>query len=73
MGIAKDNPEFLYTVKTGDVLWAYGCDPKQKPSSRNGDIPIPKAEKSNMFRSKIKVLLTVFYDIRIIVYHEYAP
>jgi hypothetical protein len=34
---------------------------------------IPKAQKAQRVRSKVKVLLTVFFDYRGIVYHSYAP
>jgi hypothetical protein len=34
---------------------------------------IPKAQKAQRVRSKIKVLLTVFFDCCGIVHHSYAP
>ncbi|KAJ4428957.1 hypothetical protein ANN_25953 [Periplaneta americana] len=34
---------------------------------------VSKAEKAQQVRSKIKVMLTVFFDVRGIVHHEYAP
>jgi transposase len=34
---------------------------------------IPKAQKAQRVRSKVKVLLTVFFDYRRIVHHSYAP
>jgi hypothetical protein len=34
---------------------------------------IPKAQKAQRVKSKVKVLLTVFFDYRGIVHHSYAP
>ncbi|KAJ4426640.1 hypothetical protein ANN_26438 [Periplaneta americana] len=46
---------------------------KQKDSRRNGSIPSLQGKKAQQVRSKIKVMLTVFFDVRGIVHHEYAP
>jgi hypothetical protein len=34
---------------------------------------IPEAQKTQWVRTKLKVLLTVFFDYRVIVHHSYAP
>ncbi|KAJ4432967.1 hypothetical protein ANN_15224 [Periplaneta americana] len=46
---------------------------EQKDSRRNGSIPSLQGRRKRQVRSKIKVMLTVFFDVRGIVHHEYAP
>lgn len=68
------DPEFLNTVITGDESWVYGYDPETKAQSSQWKHPeSPRPKKARQVRSKIKVMLTVFFDIRGIVHHEYAP
>jgi transposase len=71
---ANGDPEFLKTVITGDETWVYEYDPETKVQSlqwKHSSSPKPK--KAQRVRSKVKVLLTVFFDYRRIVHHSYAP
>jgi hypothetical protein len=68
------DPEFLKTVITGDEMWVYGYDPEKKvQSSQWKHSSFPRCKKAQQVRSKVKVLLTVFFDYRGIVHHSYAP
>ncbi|KAJ4434163.1 hypothetical protein ANN_16485 [Periplaneta americana] len=71
---ANTDPGFLNTVITGDESWVYGYDPGTKRQSSQWKHPeSPRPKKTRQVRSKIKVMLTVFFDVRGIVHHEYAP
>jgi hypothetical protein len=71
---ANGDPEFLKTVITGDETWVYGCDPETKvQSSQWKHSSSPRPRKAQWVQSKVKVLLTVFFDYRGIVHHSYAP
>ncbi|KAJ4437644.1 hypothetical protein ANN_17789 [Periplaneta americana] len=71
---ANTAPGFLNTVITGDESWVYGYDPETKRQSSQWKHPeSPRPKKARQVRSKIKVMLTVFFDVRGIVHHEYAP
>jgi hypothetical protein len=71
---ANGDPQFLKTVITGDELWVYGYEPETKVwSSRWKHSSSPRPKKAQRVRSKVKVLLTVFFDYRGIVHHSYAP
>ncbi|KAJ4445144.1 hypothetical protein ANN_06945 [Periplaneta americana] len=71
---ANTDPGFLNTVITGDESWVYGYDPETKRQSSQWKHPeSPRPKKARQVRSKIKVMLTVFFDVRGIVHHEYAP
>jgi hypothetical protein len=71
---ANGDPESLTTVITGDETWVYRYDLEMKVQSlqcKHSSTPRPK--KAQQVRSKVKVLLTVFFDYRGIVHHSYAP
>jgi hypothetical protein len=71
---ANRDPEFLKTVITGDKMWVYGYDPETKvQSSQWKHSSSPRPQKAQRVRSKVKVLLTVFFDYRGILHHSYAP
>jgi hypothetical protein len=71
---ANGDPEFLKTVITGDEMWVYEYDPEPKvQSSQWKHSSPPKPKKAQRMQSKVKVLLTVFFDYRGIVHHSYAP
>ncbi|XP_071040004.1 protein GVQW3-like [Parasteatoda tepidariorum] len=70
---ANTDPGFLNTVRTGDESWVYGYDLETKRQSSQWKHPdSPKPKKAQQVRSKIKVMLTVFFDVRGIVHREYA-
>jgi hypothetical protein len=52
----------------------YGYDPEMKvQSSQWKHSSSPRPKKAQRVQSKVKVLLTVFFDYRRIVHHNYAP
>jgi hypothetical protein len=71
---ANGDPEFLKTVITGDETWmsGYGLETKVQ-SSQSKHSSSPRHKKAQRVRSKVKVLLTVFFDYRATVHHSYAP
>ncbi|GFQ75090.1 mariner Mos1 transposase [Trichonephila clavata] len=70
---ASDDPEFMKLMITGDESWVYGYDPEAKQQSSQWKIPgSPRPKKARQVRSKIKVMLIVFFDADGIVHHEYA-
>lgn len=59
---------------TGDEVWIYAYDPEttdQSSEYRTKGEARPK--KSRQSRSKIKVMLTVFFDYRGVVHYEFLP
>jgi transposase len=71
--VARDMLEFLKTVITGDEMWVYGYDPEMNvQSSQWKHSSPPRPKKAQRVWSKVKVLLTVFFDYRGIVHHSYA-
>ncbi|XP_015920905.2 histone-lysine N-methyltransferase SETMAR-like [Parasteatoda tepidariorum] len=70
---ANTDPGFLNTVITGDESWVYGYDLETKRQSSQWKHPdSPRPKKALQERSKIKLILTIFFDVRGIVHHEYA-
>ncbi|PRD17607.1 UNVERIFIED_CONTAM: hypothetical protein NCL1_63950 [Trichonephila clavipes] len=67
---ASDDPEFMKLIITGDESWVYGYDPKAKQQSSQWKTPYsPRPKKAGQVRSKIKVMLIVFFDADGIVHH----
>jgi predicted transcriptional regulator len=68
------DPEFLKTVITGDETWVHRYDKEIKvQSSQWKHSSSPRDKKAQRMWSKVKVLLTVFFDYRRIVHQSYAP
>ncbi|GFY13981.1 mariner Mos1 transposase [Trichonephila clavipes] len=71
---ASDDPEFMKLIITGDESWVYGYDPETKQESSQWNPPgSPRPKKARQVRSKIKVMLIVFFDADGIVHPEHAP
>ena len=69
-----DEPDFLKKVITGDGLRVYGHDPEMKNQLSQWKLPgSPRLMKAWQSHSKIKTMLTVFFDWEGVVHHEYAP
>ena len=70
-----DNDDnFLTSIITEDESWVYGYDPETKFQSSQWQSPQdPRPKKARQVRSNVKVMLTVFFDHRGVVHHEYAP
>lgn len=72
--MANDNENFLKQVITGDETWVYGYDVETKVQSsqwKTKSSPTPK--KARQVKSNVKVMLTVFFDWKGVVYHEFLP
>ncbi|UYV85017.1 hypothetical protein LAZ67_X004272 [Cordylochernes scorpioides] len=70
----RDDPNLLQRVITGDEAWVYGYDVEIKAQSSQWKLPHePKPKKARQVRSNVKVLLTVFFDCRGVVHHEFLP
>jgi len=60
---ANGNEKFLKNIITGDETWVYVCDVETKmQTSQWMGKESPRPKKARMSRSKIKVLLVVFFD-----------
>ncbi|UYV85140.1 hypothetical protein LAZ67_X004709 [Cordylochernes scorpioides] len=70
----RDDPNLLQRVITGDEAWVYGYDVETKAQSFQWKLPHePRPKKARQVRSNVKVLLTVFFDCRGVVHHEFLP
>lgn len=70
----SDYQDKMKRIITGDETWVYAYDPEttdQSSEYRAKGEPRPK--KSRQSRSKIKVMLTVFFDYRGVVHFEFLP
>ena len=71
---ANGNENFLKKIITGGETWVYAYDVETKMQLlqlMGKGCPQPK--KARMSRSKIKVMLVVFFDWKDIVHHEFVP
>ncbi|UYV78708.1 hypothetical protein LAZ67_16002504 [Cordylochernes scorpioides] len=70
----RDDPNLLQRVITGDEAWVYCYDVENKAQSSQWKLPHePRPKKARQVRSNVKVLLTVFFDCRGVVHHEFLP
>ncbi|UYV83425.1 hypothetical protein LAZ67_23000967 [Cordylochernes scorpioides] len=70
----RDDPNLLQRVITGDEAWVYGYDVETKAQLSQWKLPHdPRPKKARQVRSNVKVLLTVFFDCRGVVHHEFLP
>ena len=70
----EDNPDLLGRVITGNESWIFEYDPKNKRQSRQWKSPAsPRPKKARMSKSKVSVMLIVFFDIKGIVHFEFLP
>ncbi|UYV62855.1 hypothetical protein LAZ67_2002161 [Cordylochernes scorpioides] len=70
----RDDPNLLQRVITGGEAWVYGYDVETKAHSSQWKLPHePRPKKARQVRSNVKVLLTVFFDCRGVVHHEFLP
>jgi len=71
---AESDENFMGQIITGNKTWVYGYDPETKRQSsqwKSADSPRPK--KVRQVRSKMKVMLIVFFGMEGIVHYEYVP
>ncbi|UYV81522.1 hypothetical protein LAZ67_20001424 [Cordylochernes scorpioides] len=70
----RNDPNLLQRVITGDEAWVYGYDVETKAQSSQWKLPHElRPKKARQVRSNVKVLLTVFFDCRGVVHHEFLP
>ncbi|UYV83400.1 hypothetical protein LAZ67_23000892 [Cordylochernes scorpioides] len=70
----RDDPNLFQRVITGDEAWVYGYDVETKAQSSQWKLPHePRPKKARQVRSNVKDLLTVFFDCRGVVHHEFLP
>ena len=71
---SENDKEFLSKIITGDESWVYGYDVETKvQSSQWTSKTSPRPKKACQVRSKIKVLLTAFFDASGVVHHKHLP
>lgn len=68
----NSNFNFLNPVITGDGTWIYGYDVEIKMQSQWQHLSFLRPEKAQQVHSKIKVMLTIFFDSCHVVHHEYT-
>ena len=67
-------PDFLNSVITGDETWVFKYDPETKRQSREWkSYGSPRPMKARKSKSKVKVMLIMFFDIQGIVHFEFLP
>ena len=67
-------PDLLNSVIIGDETWVFEYDSETKRQSRKWkSYGFPRPVKARKSKSKVKVMLIVFFDIQVIVYFEFLP
>ncbi|UYV77800.1 hypothetical protein LAZ67_15002352 [Cordylochernes scorpioides] len=70
--MVEENPNWKEKVITGDETWVYGYEPETKRQSMEWKgKDEPRTKKSRLCKSKNKVLLVTFFDIKGIMHCEY--
>lgn len=68
------DPTFIKRIVTGDERWVYEFDMQTSQQALEWRLPTePKPKKPRQSRSKVKVMLTVFFDYRGVVHSEFLP
>jgi len=71
---ARDDPNFISNIITGDETWVYGYDPETKQQSSQWSCQIHRGrKKARQVRSNVKSMLIVFSDIQGTVHKESLP
>ncbi|UYV70034.1 hypothetical protein LAZ67_7001543 [Cordylochernes scorpioides] len=70
----ENDSNFLKSIVKGDETWCFQYDPKTKPQSAEWKSKnSPQAKKTRKLPSKIKTMLTTFFDSRGIIHKEFVP
>ncbi|XP_020298007.1 uncharacterized protein LOC109862383 [Pseudomyrmex gracilis] len=70
----SDYQDVIKRIISGDETWIYAYDPETADQSSEYRVKgEPKPKKPRQNRSKIKVMLTVFFDYRGVVHSEFLP
>ena len=65
---------FLHKIITGDESWVFDYDPEAKRQSEEWHTKIsPLPKKASMSRSRVKTIISVFFDSRGIEQKEFVP
>ena len=71
---ARDNPNFISNIITGEETWVYGYEPETKQQSSQWKLPNSlQPKKALEVRSNVKSMLIVFFDIQGVVHKEFVP
>ena len=70
----ETEPDLLNRVVTGDEPWIFEYDPLIKLQILEWkSVSSPRPKKARLFKSKITVMLIVFFDVHEIVQLEFFP
>ncbi|KAL7726506.1 hypothetical protein ACLKA6_001128 [Drosophila palustris] len=70
----SSDPTFIERIITGDETWVFEYDMQTSQQSSEWRAKNePKPKKPRKIKSKIKVMLTVFFDIRGVVHSQFLP
>ena len=68
------NPDFLKKVITGDKMWVFEYNPETERRSLHWkSLQSPQIKKARQSKSKIKLMLIAFFDVRGTVHYEFLP
>ena len=66
--------DLLNSILTGDETWVFEYDPEMKRQSREWkSYGSPRPMKARKSKSKVKVMLIVFFNIQGTVHFEFLP
>ncbi|UYV71914.1 hypothetical protein LAZ67_9001136 [Cordylochernes scorpioides] len=69
LDLIQNEPDFLNSVVTGDKSWMFEYDPESKRQScASHTKSSPRPKKARMSKSRIKMMIIVFFNIRGIVH-----
>lgn len=70
----SSNPTFMKRIVTSDETWVYEFDMQTSQLASKWRLPTePKRKKPRQSRSKVNVMLTVFFDYRGVEHSEFLP
>ncbi|GFW95487.1 mariner Mos1 transposase [Trichonephila clavipes] len=70
----EEDPNFFDNVITGDESWFFQYYPETKHQSNEWHTPpSPRQKKARMSKSRMKAMLTVFFDKNGVVHSEFVP
>ena len=70
----ENDPDFFLNVITCDETWIFQYDPETKRQSMHwNSSQSPRKKKARMSKSKFKAMLSVFFDIRGVIYIDWGP
>jgi len=74
LGRLEIEPNFWDKVITGEESWVFDYDPETKRQSEEWHTKSsPRPKKARMRRSRVKTMIIVFFDSRVIVHKEFVP